>query len=77
MFTYPKREESRKRFPQRTNRNRFPVAGIAAVRHVGPLWIVAGRRPPRTIPVFMVRRMMLPAPAPVNGGFGRPSRTGQ
>jgi hypothetical protein len=58
MFEYPKREQSRKRFPQRIKRNRFPVAGIAAVRRIGPLWIVAGRRP-RFIPLFLIRRTML------------------
>jgi hypothetical protein len=58
MFGYTKREDSRKRFPRIIKRNRFPVAGIAAVRHIGPHWIVAGRRP-RPIPVFIIKTTML------------------
>jgi hypothetical protein len=62
MVAYLKREDSRKRFPQVIKRNRPPVAGIAAVRHVGPRWIIAGRRP-RSVAVFFVRTTLLSARA--------------
>jgi hypothetical protein len=62
MLEYTRREDSRKRFPHVIKRNRFPIVGIAAVRHIGPHWIVAGRRP-RPIPVFIIKTTVLPVRA--------------
>jgi hypothetical protein len=62
MFAYPNRGGSRKQFSNSINRNH--LTGVAAVRRIGPIWIVAGRRP-RSIPLFIIQRTMLsPRAAP-------------
>jgi hypothetical protein len=62
MFVYMTREDSRKRFSGLANRNRLSSAGITAMRRIGPIRIVAGRRP-RSIAVFVIRTTVLSARA--------------
>jgi hypothetical protein len=59
MYAYRKRDASRNYFPQSVKRK---ILQTEAVRHIGPHWIVAGRRP-RTIAVFFLRRTTLSARA--------------
>jgi hypothetical protein len=60
MFEYTKRGDFRNCFPH-LKQNRLPAA-VTVVRRIGPMWIVAGRRP-RVIPVFVVRTFPLSARA--------------
>jgi hypothetical protein len=62
MFEYTKRGDFRNRFPHLIERDRFPAAAIMAVRRIGPMWIVVGRRP-RSIPVFIIKTIKISARA--------------
>jgi hypothetical protein len=69
MLGYTKREAPRNYFSRAVKQKRHPASSIAAVRHVGPIWIVAGRHR-RTIPVFLLRRRLLGTLTPAAAAIG-------
>jgi hypothetical protein len=58
MISIRKREDSRNCFRERVEQNQHRTSSVAVVRHVGPRWVTAGRRP-RAIPVFSIHRTIV------------------